>query len=335
LQADSDTSSPEISPNYLTPTATSASDVLAAKGESSPGEPHSAIKEVAPPAGNLSNGVHLRSPESDEGEDRDHAGNRLRSNEGVPETGNIPPGASDGTRTPAGGDSNSALGGALPDAEDNSAADRTPVFSKTTSLTSADQKPGLPNTDASSQIAFDPSPAMQRNSAAQHGPEASSTGSPANAAAVLQNWDGVRASTSPHVSSAYLAQVMGRSELQVDMKSDAWGPVSVHATLSNGQVGAEIQVSDRVAHTALTEGLPALEKTLGDKGIQVVNLDVSRGLGYNYAQSQGQPGKHAGQSPRAAKAYTERRAIESELPAESTIGNWTDDFRLGRVSVRA
>ena len=335
LQADSDTSPPEILLDYLTPIATSATGVLAAKGGSSFGEPHSAIKEVAPPAGNLSNGVHFRSPESDQGEDRDPAGNRLRSNEGVPETGNIPPGASDGTRTPAGGDSNSALGRALPDPEDNSAPDRTPVFSKTASLTGSAQKIGLANNDASSQIAFDPSPAMQRNSPAQHGPEASSTGSAADGAAVLQNWEGVRASTGLHMSSAYLAQVMGKSELQVDMKSDAWGPVSVHATLSSGQVGAEIQVSDRAAHTALTEGLPALEKTLGDKGIQVVNLDVSREPGYNHGQSQGQQKWPAGHSAPATKAYTERSAINNDPSAASTIGNWPDDFLLGRVNVRA
>lgn len=335
LRADSDARLLETSPDYLTLTATSASGVLAAKGGSSLGEPHSAIKGVAPPPGNLSNSVRLRSPESDKGEDRDPAGNRLRSDEGVPETGNIPLGASDGTRTPAGGDSNSALRGASPDAEDNSAADRTPFFSRTASLTGAAEKIGLANTDASPQIALDPSPAMQRNSPAQHEPESPSSGSAANAATVLQNWDGVRASTGLHVSSAYLAQAMGRSELQVDMKSDAWGPVSVHATLSSGQVGAEIQVSDRAAHTALTEGLPALEKTLGDKGIQVVNLDVSPGLGYSHAQSQGQQKWPAGHSAPATKAYTERSANNNDPSAASTIGNWPDDFLLGRVNVRA
>jgi flagellar hook-length control protein FliK len=136
------------------------------------------------------------------------------------------------------------------------------------------------------------------------------------------------------VSSARLAEVVGRSELQVDMKSDSWGPVSVHATLSNGQVGAEIQVNDRDAHTALTEGLQALEKTLGDKGIQVVNLDISRGLGYNHDQSQGQPESQAGQPQHAARGYAARSAVRTETPMVSTVANRTDDFVLRRISVR-
>jgi len=119
------------------------------------------------------------------------------------------------------------------------------------------------------------------------------------------------------------------------MKSDSWGPVSVHATLSNGQVGAEIEVSNRVAHAALTEGLQALEKTLGDKGIQVVNLDVSRGLGHGYAQSQGQQEKQKGQSPYASRPSTESSTIESDPRAASTIGYWIDDSLSSRVSVRA
>jgi flagellar hook-length control protein FliK len=137
-----------------------------------------------------------------------------------------------------------------------------------------------------------------------------------------------------HVSSAHLADAMGQSELQVDVKSDSWGPVSVHAILSSGQVGAEIQVSDRDAHAALTEGLLTLEKALGDKGIQVAHLDVSQGLGYSHAQSQGQQEGQSGQLYRAAKIYTPRLAIKTETPTVSTITNGTEDFVSNRVSVR-
>jgi flagellar hook-length control protein FliK len=128
---------------------------------------------------------------------------------------------------------------------------------------------------------------------------------------------------------------MDQSELQVEMKSDSWGPVSVKASLSNGQIGAEIQVSNHDAHAAVAEGLNVLEKTLGDRGIQVVNLDVSYGSGHSYAQSQGQQEKPAGQPPHDAKSYTYRSAIESDPSAASTHANTTDDFVLYRVSVRA
>jgi flagellar hook-length control protein FliK len=123
--------------------------------------------------------------------------------------------------------------------------------------------------------------------------------------------------------------------MQVDMKSDSWGTVSVHATLSNGQVGAEIQVNDRDAHAALTAGLQSLEKSLSEKGIQIVNLDVSQGLGYGHAQSQGQQEKQAGQPSYAAKGYAQRSAVKTETPTVSAFATTKDDFVLSRVSVRA
>ena len=365
---DSTNSSPlEMSPNLPIPAATGQLVSLTAQGGSSLEQPQSAnagklareaeqnnngkialtqrasgtevtsrgtglSTEAAPPAVNPSNSARLRSPESDKSEDADHAGSQPSSKEGVPGPGNMAPVGVDGTQ--AGGDSNSSPAVTLQDAQGDSTTDRTPAPSKTVSSASAGQKVSPPNTDTSSQIAVDPSQAIRRGSDAQNEPEAPTTGPAGHAAPTLQDWDGVRESMGQQVSSAHLAEVMGRLEMQVDMKSDSWGPVSVHATLNNGLVGAEIQVSDRDAHATLTEGLQGLEKTLGDKGIQVMNLDVTKSLGYSNAQSQGQQENQAGRPYHAAKVYTHRVAVETETPAASTISNSTDDLVLRRVSVR-
>jgi flagellar hook-length control protein FliK len=119
------------------------------------------------------------------------------------------------------------------------------------------------------------------------------------------------------------------------MKSDPWGPVSVRATLSNGQFGAEIQVGNRDAHAALTEGLNGLEKALGDKGIQVVSLGVSQGLGYGHSESQGQQEKHAMAPPNSGKGYTPHAAVKTGSSAMATTAGSTEDFVSRRVSVRA
>ena len=289
-------------------------------------------RQATIPEVNRPNTVLFHAPASDASGDLNHAGSRPGSKDGAPGAGDIAPPSVDGSQTGEG--DNSAWAQTSQDAQESSATDREPVPIKTPSFTSAGQKVSPPNPDIDSQIAADPSQAMRRSPDAQNGPTPPSTDSTGHATPAFQNWDGVRENLDQWVSSARLAEVVGRSELQVDMKSDSWGPVSVHATLSNGQVGAEIQVNDRDAHTALTEGLQALEKTLGDKGIQVVNLDISRGLGYNHDQSQGQPESQAGQPQHAARGYAARSAVRTETPMVSTVANRTDDFVLRRISVR-
>jgi len=290
-------------------------------------------KGVAVTALNPSSNAQLRGPASDKSKDSERPGSGPSSKEGAPRTGKIV--AVDLDWTQAGGDSNATADGSSQGAREDFATDRTPVPSKIASLVSAGPKVIGAKPDTSSEIAIDPSQAMRRSSDAQKGSAATSTEATGRAAPALQNWDEVREHLGRIVSPAHLAEEMGQSELRVDMKSDFWGPVSVRATLNNGQIGAEIQVSNHDAHAVLTEGLHALEKTLGDKGLQVVNLDVSQGLDYSQAQSQGQQGKQAGQPAHAAKGYTDHSAIKTEPSAVSNIVNWSGDIVSSRVSVHA
>ena len=274
----------------------------------------------------------FRVPSSDGGGDLDHAAGRSGSQDGTPGAVNIAPAGVDCTQ--AGGGSPAAAEQIFQGAQEDSAADGSPVPVKTGSFATAAQKANSQDPAANPQLTVDPLQLTRRSSDAQSGSAPSSTDSTGHANPTLQNWDAARETAAQQVSSAHLAELMGRSELQVDMKSDSWGPVSVRAILSNGQVGAEIQVSDRDAHATLTEGLQALEKTLGDKGIQVASLDISRGLEYNQAQSQSQQDSQARQPQRDVRAHAFRSALQTEIPAASTVANSAEDFVLSRVSVR-
>lgn len=236
--------------------------------------------------------------------------------------------------TQADGDSDSASDGSSRDAQDDSTtAAAFPL--KVASLASVGPKVGPAKADTTPEIVMSPSEPVRKSSDAPNGPAASSPDLAGPAAAAPQPWDGVREHLGQIMSSAHLTEGMGQSELQVDMKSDSWGPVSVRATLSDGQFGAEIQVSNRDAHAALTEGLNGLEKTLGDKGIQVANLGVSQGLDYGHSQSQGQQGKQAGPPPNAWKGYMPHSVITTGQSTTVTIADRTEDYVSRRVSVHA
>ena len=296
----------------------------------SPGSSRGVTVTVPSPSSN----PQLRSPASDKSKESDRVGSSPSSKEGTPRTDRTAGAVPDWTQ--AGGDTDAAADGSSPGGQTASATDRSPVSLKIASLVSAGQKVVAAEPDTGPGIAIDPSQAMRRGSDAQRDSATTSTESAGRAAPpALQNWDAIRQQLGQIVSSAHLAEAMGQSELQVDMKSDSLGPVSVRAILNNGQIGAEIQVSNHDARAVLTEGLHTLEKTLGEKGLQVVNLDVSQGLDYSHAQSQGQQGKQAGQAAHAAKGYTDHSVSKPELSEVSNTANWTGDFVLGRVSVHA
>ncbi len=237
--------------------------------------------------------------------------------------------------TQTGGDSNSDSDETSQDAQDDSKTAATAFPLKVASLASVGPKVGPPKADTSPEMVIGTSEPARKSSDAPSGTAASSTGLAGPADPAPQAWEGVREHLGQVMSSAYLVEGMGQSELQVDMKSDPWGPVSVRAILSNGQFGAEIQVMNRDAHAALTEGLNGLEKALGDKGIQVVSLGVSHGLGYGHSESQEQRGRQAMPPLNSAKGYTPHSAVKTGSSATATTADNTEDFVSRRVSVRA
>ena len=292
-------------------------------------------RNIAIPHADLSSVTQFRSPANDKGADSDRAGTSRDNNEDPSGSSNIAPATS--VWTQAVSNTNSASDSSPQGSQQGYVPDRTatPAPSKSLPFASVVQKASTAGSDTSSETAVDPRQGTRWDSDAQNGPAPSSADSSTSHAPTLPNGDSSMVHSVQNVNSARLAETTGQSEIQVNLKSDSWGPVSVHATLSNGQVGAEIQVSDRDAHAALTEALHTLEKNLGENGIQVSNLNVSHGLGYSHAQSQNQQEKQAGQSTYVARSYTHRSAVNDDAPVASKGANTVEDFVIGRVSVRA
>jgi flagellar hook-length control protein FliK len=86
-----------------------------------------------------------------------------------------------------------------------------------------------------------------------------------------QNYDGGAGSI---VRSARLSDSAGSTEMHVEFRSGALGPLEVHAVLSAGAVGAEIHVRGQEAHTLLAAGLPSLERAMGERNLRVENISV-------------------------------------------------------------
>ena len=293
------------------------------------GEPAFA-REAAVPQAHPSDSAPFRSSAGDKSENSAPAGSSPDNNEAPSAPGNIQPARF--VWMQAGGDYGSGSDQTSQNSPQDYSTDRSLDSSKNATFPGPVQKAGPPGSDTGSEMAIGLTEAVGRDSGAQGASGASSADSTDHAAPALQNWDGAMERLAQNVNSAHLTDAMGQSEIQVNMKSDSWGSVSVRATLSNGQVGAEIQVSDRDAHAVLTEGLHTLEKSLGENGIQLSNLDISHGLGYGHSQSHSQQEKQAGQPTDAARTFAYRSAVSAE-PAASKTANTTDDLVLGRVSV--
>ena len=278
---------------------------------------------------NLSHGAQSRPFAIDGGTNPDRAGSSPSGNDRAPTSAKFSPADSASPQEVA--DSNFFTNATSQQAQQDSGTDSTPISPKTATLVSTGQKASSAKSDSNSNLGIDPSLTMRRSADSQNGPATSSPDSAGRITPAVQNWVSARDHLGQVMSAAHAAK--GVDQLQVDLKSEDWGPVSVKASLNNGQIGAEIQVSSHDAHAALTEGLSALEKTLGDRGIQVVNLDVSHGSAYS-TQSQGQQERPASQPPHDARAYT-NHAIKPVLSVASTSVNTTDDYVSCRVSVRA
>ncbi len=114
------------------------------------------------------------------------------------------------------------------------------------------------------------------------------------------------------VSAAGLMRQGGKTEMQVELKSDSLGAVAVRAVLHGGEIGAQILVSSREAHSALVAELPALERSLGDKGIHLGSLNISHGMANDFSQPESFRDRQ--DLPAAPKAFF--REPPAEVPGD-------------------
>ena len=114
--------------------------------------------------------------------------------------------------------------------------------------------------------------------------------------------------------------------MQVAFNSESLGTVSLRATLHHGEIGAVIQVSNREAHSALVAELPALERSLGDRGVRWA-LDISHGTTNGGSEQQRAPEYHG------RRADSLWQSPNPETPA--TTSTYISDLQDKRLSVHA
>jgi hypothetical protein len=138
------------------------------------------------------------------------------------------------------------------------------------------------------------------------------------------------------VNSAKLSEQIGQAEMQVKLQSDALGPISLHATLHDNQVGAAIRVEGHETHAILAAELPALERALSEKNLRVESISILPGSvssetnqGASRDPSQGQYSEPRPTPYHWSPGQGEHSSLE--VPVEA----WYLDHYSTRLNVRA
>jgi len=140
------------------------------------------------------------------------------------------------------------------------------------------------------------------------------------------------------VNSADLIRQAGRTEMRVDLRTDALGAVQLHATLERGRLDASIGVESSEAHGLLNSQLPALHQALADRNVPVEHVKVidsstgSQIMGQG-AGSQSESDGFSRPQPNTPRWVSNRSQAETGASAESEM--WAAEDQSRRLSVRA
>jgi hypothetical protein len=96
---------------------------------------------------------------------------------------------------------------------------------------------------------------------------------------LLDSRPGVPFETHPGriVESAHLAGRAGQCEMRIELRTEAWGAVSIRAVVRDNHLGAAIGVAGREAQSILMSELPRLEQSLAARDVRLDHLEVSPG----------------------------------------------------------
>jgi hypothetical protein len=133
------------------------------------------------------------------------------------------------------------------------------------------------------------------------------------------------------VTSARLFEQAGNAEMQVKLRSEAWGPIDVRTVVRGSDVGASIRVEGRETQAVLASELPQLEQALSQRSLRVERLDVLQGSLAGGGSNGGGPGHGHSPEPRQDPAgYTAGLAYAPppEIPAPAAA------WGLGAASAR-
>jgi flagellar hook-length control protein FliK len=150
-------------------------------------------------------------------------------------------------------------------------------------------------------------------------------------------WQSVSAQVGRVVNTATLNALQNGTEMRVQLRTDAFGPMDIRATLEGGKIGAAIGVESAEAHNALLGQLPALQQSLNERQVQLDEISVVS----NYGQSATDFGTGSGKQngdPTPSGGYRQQPGEPERVsePASAPVTEaWQPATSRGRLSVQA
>jgi hypothetical protein len=138
------------------------------------------------------------------------------------------------------------------------------------------------------------------------------------------------------LSAATLSWLRNGAEMRVQLHSDAFGPMEIHAVLSSGRLGAAIGVESIEAQKSLLNQLPALHQSLAERNVQLDRIVVMAGSGQSGTEfgSDSRQSKDDAPSQRVPTSGIE--TSESSLEPSRSVSGVSEPHReWGRLNVRA
>ena len=137
------------------------------------------------------------------------------------------------------------------------------------------------------------------------------------------------------VNGATLNWLRNGAEMRIQLRTDAFGPMEIQATLSSGKVGAAIGVESTEAQKTLLNQIPALQQSLADRHLELERISIVAGPnqgGSELGSNARQDGSDLPPDRRFLMAIQESERISEPVTAprgSQPYGAW------GRLNVRA
>jgi hypothetical protein len=196
----------------------------------------------------------------------------------------------------------------------------------------ANEKGGLPKADADPPLAQHLVP-QARAEAGSAFPEAAGASRSRGQAGSASVSEGSQVNAEAVVSSARFTQQAGNAEMQVRLRSEAFGPIDVHTIAKGSDIGASIRVETRDTQVLLVNELSQLERALNERSLRVEHLDVLQGsVSGGQSDGTGAGNYHGSPSdPRQSFASYSSGQTYTSLPEAPTV---SEDWGLGLSSTR-
>jgi len=183
--------------------------------------------------------------------------------------------------------------------------------------------------------------ALQANTGVDAGAPKTPASAPQEANAAAQErafaaWQSVSAQVGRIVSSATLNALPNGTEMRVQVRTDAFGPMDIRATLEAGKVGAAIGVESAEAHSNLVSQLSALQQSLIERQVQIDHIAVVRSFAESGTDFGSDSRQQQDSTPSGGRPQPSWGAEQAPEPAFTPAAeSWQPENSWGRLNVRA